>query len=147
MRITASIRTSICASPRGATPAVAATSTRTAHRIEIQAGNMATDNPLDLFDIAGSLSADECMVQATVARFVDQRVLPIIRDHFEQHTFPRELVPVLAELGLLGSSISGYGCAGLNGVSYGLICQELERADSALRSFVSVKSALCMHPI
>jgi glutaryl-CoA dehydrogenase len=87
------------------------------------------------------------MVQESVARLVDERVLPIIRDHFDHHTFPHELVPALAELGLLGSSISGYGCAGLNGVSYGLICQELERGDSAIRSFVSVQSSLCMYPI
>src|SRR5512145_457029 len=87
------------------------------------------------------------MVQDSVARLVDERVLPIIREHFEHHTFPRELVGELAELGLLGSSLDGYGCAGMNAVSYGLICQELERGDSGLRSFVSVQSSLCMYPI
>jgi glutaryl-CoA dehydrogenase len=87
------------------------------------------------------------MVQDSVARFVDAEVLPIIRQCFEQHRFPNELVPQIAALGLLGSSIKGYGCAGLNGVSYGLICQELERGDSGIRSFVSVQSSLCMHPI
>ena len=66
---------------------------------------------------------------------------------FEEHRFPKELVPELAALGLLGSSIEGYGCAGLNAVSYGLICQELERGDSGIRSFVSVQSSLCMYPI
>jgi glutaryl-CoA dehydrogenase len=87
------------------------------------------------------------MVRDSVARLVDERVLPVIQKHFEEHTFPRELVGELAALGLLGSSLEGYGCAGLNGVSYGLICQELERGDSGIRSFVSVQSSLCMYPI
>ncbi|MFO7275904.1 MAG: acyl-CoA dehydrogenase family protein [Pseudomonadota bacterium] len=93
------------------------------------------------------LSDDERMVQDSVARFVDEQVLPIIQRCFEEHRFPRELVPELAALGLLGCSLEGYGCAGLNGVSYGLICQELERGDSGLRSFVSVQTSLCMYPI
>jgi glutaryl-CoA dehydrogenase len=104
-------------------------------------------NPLDLFDIRAALSEEERMVQDSVGRFVDDAVLPVIRSHFEDHTFPRELVGGLAELGLLGSSLDGYGCAGMNAVSYGLICQELERGDSGLRSFVSVQSSLCMYPI
>jgi len=104
-------------------------------------------NPLDLYDVRASLSEEERMVQDSVARFVDDAVLPIIRPHFENHTFPRELVGELAGLGLLGSSLEGYGCAGMNAVSYGLICQELERGDSGLRSFVSVQSSLCMYPI
>jgi glutaryl-CoA dehydrogenase len=104
-------------------------------------------NPLDLYDIAGSLTEEERMVQDSVARLVDDKVLPIIQKCFEQHRFPKELVPELAALGLLGSSIKGYDCAGLNGISYGLICQELERGDSGIRSFVSVQSSLCMYPI
>jgi glutaryl-CoA dehydrogenase len=104
-------------------------------------------NPLDLFDIAGSLTEEERMVQDSVARLVDEKVLPIIQKCFEEHRFPKELVPELAALGLLGSSIKGYDCAGLNGISYGLICQELERGDSGIRSFVSVQSSLCMYPI
>jgi glutaryl-CoA dehydrogenase len=104
-------------------------------------------NPLDLYGVRAMLSEEEQMVQDSVARFVDAEVLPIIRACFEQHRFPKELVPQIAALGLLGSSIKGYGCAGLNGVSYGLICQELERGDSGIRSFVSVQSSLCMHPI
>jgi glutaryl-CoA dehydrogenase len=104
-------------------------------------------DPLDLFDVRGLLSEEERMVQDSVARLVDDRVLPIIQECFETHRFPRELVPELAALGLLGASLEGYGCAGLNGVSYGLICQELERGDSGLRSFVSVQSSLCMYPI
>src|SRR5499425_2295056 len=104
-------------------------------------------DPLDLFDVRGQLTEDERIVQESVARLVDERVLPIIQRCFEEHRFPKELVPELAALGLLGSSIEGYGCAGLNGISYGLICQQLERGDSGIRSFVSVQSSLCMYPI
>jgi glutaryl-CoA dehydrogenase len=104
-------------------------------------------DPSDLYDIRSMLTDEERMVQDTVARFTDDRVLPIIGECFDKHRFPHELVPEIAELGLLGSSIHGYGCAGLNGVSYGLICQELERGDSGIRSFVSVQSSLCMYPI
>jgi glutaryl-CoA dehydrogenase len=104
-------------------------------------------DPADLFDVRGLLNEEERMVQASAARFVDERVLPVIQRCFEEHRFPKELIPELAGLGLLGSSIEGYGCAGLNGVSYGLICQELERGDSGIRSFVSVQSSLCMYPL
>ncbi len=104
-------------------------------------------NPLDLYDVSASLTDEERMVRDSVARLVDERILPVIQKHFEEHTFPRDLVPEIASLGLLGSSISGYGCAGMNAVAYGLICQELERGDSGIRSFVSVQSSLCMYPI
>ena len=104
-------------------------------------------NPLDLFNVRSELSEEEAMVQDTVARFVDDRAIPKMREAFEQHVFPRELIAEVAELGLLGSSIEGYDCAGLNSICYGLICQELERADSGLRSFVSVQSSLVMYPI
>ncbi len=104
-------------------------------------------DPLDLYDIRSELSEDEVMVKDTVGRFVDDKVIPLMREAFEQHVFPSHLVGEVAELGLLGTSIDGYDCAGLNGVSYGLICQELERGDSALRSFVSVQSSLVMFPI
>jgi glutaryl-CoA dehydrogenase len=104
-------------------------------------------NPLDLYDVSASLTDEERMVRDSVARLVDERILPVIQTHFEEHTFPRDLVPEIASLGLLGSSIDGYGCAGMNAVSYGLICQELERGDSGIRSFVSVQSSLCMYPI
>jgi glutaryl-CoA dehydrogenase len=106
-----------------------------------------TLDPLDLYDIQSELSDDEAMVKDTVARFVDDRVIPVMQEAFEQHEFPRHLVGEVAELGLLGSSIEGYDCAGMNSVSYGLICQELERGDSGLRSFVSVQSSLVMFPI
>ena len=108
---------------------------------------MAILNPTDLFDVRSLLTDEEQMIQDTVARFVDERALPLMAEAFDKAKFPMELVPEMAELGLLGSSIEGYGCAGLNGVSYGLICQELERGDSGLRSFASVQSSLCMHPI
>jgi glutaryl-CoA dehydrogenase len=105
-------------------------------------------NPTDLYDVRSLLTDEERMVQDTVARFTDERVLPIIGDCFDKGRFPAELIPEMAELGLLGSSLPvEYGCAGMNGVSYGLVCQELERGDSGIRSFASVQSSLCMYPI
>jgi glutaryl-CoA dehydrogenase len=105
-------------------------------------------NPCDLYDVRSLLSEEERAVQDTVARFTDERVLPIIGDAFDQGRFPKELIPEIAAMGLLGSSLpEEYGCANLNAVSYGLICQELERGDSGIRSFVSVQSSLCMYPI
>jgi glutaryl-CoA dehydrogenase len=104
-------------------------------------------DPLDLFDVRSALTDEERMVEDSVARLVDEKVLPIIQKCFEEHRFPKDLVPELAALGLLGSSLHGYECAGLNGISYGLICQQLERGDSGIRSFVSVQSSLCMYPI
>jgi glutaryl-CoA dehydrogenase len=118
-----------------------------ARDVKAKKSSTPASNPLDLFDVRGLLTEEERMVQDSVARLVDQRVLPLIQKCFEEHRFPKELVPELASLGLLGSSIDGYGCAGLNAVSYGLICQELERGDSGIRSFVSVQSSLCMYPI
>jgi glutaryl-CoA dehydrogenase len=108
---------------------------------------MAKLNPLDLYDIESLLTEEERMIRDSVARFVDERAMPLIASCFDEARFPAELVPEIAGLGLLGSSLEGYGCAGLNSVSYGLICQELERCDSGLRSFVSVQSSLCMYPI
>lgn len=104
-------------------------------------------DPLDLYDIRDDLDDDERMVQDTVRRFVADRFMPRIREAFEKHEFPADLVPEIAELGLLGSSIEGYDCAGMNAICYGIICQELERGDSGLRSFVSVQSSLVMYPI
>jgi glutaryl-CoA dehydrogenase len=104
-------------------------------------------DPLDLYGVRAALSDEERLVQESVARLVDAEVLPIIQRCFEEHRFPQELIPKLAAQGLLGCSIHGYDCAGLNAVCYGLICQELERGDSGLRSFVSVQSSLCMYPI
>jgi len=104
-------------------------------------------HPLDLFALEDLLSEEERLVRDTVREFVTDRVLPIIEKHFREGTFPGHLVPEMARLGLLGSNLHGYGCAGLNSVAYGLIMQELERGDSGLRSFVSVQGALCMYPI
>lgn len=101
----------------------------------------------DLYNIDHLLSEEERMVRDTVRQFVRDRVSPIIGDHFEAGTFPRELIPAIAELGLLGMHLEGYGCAGLNAVCYGLACQELEAGDSGLRSFVSVQGSLAMFPI
>ncbi len=104
-------------------------------------------DPMDLYNLRSELTEDEVMVKDSVGRYVDDKVIPIIGEAFEKHEFPRHLIAEVAEMGLLGSSLEGYGCAGLNGVSYGLICQELERGDSGLRSFVSVQSSLVMFPI
>jgi len=105
-------------------------------------------HPYDLFDVRSLLNEEERAVQESVARFTNERVLPIIGDAFDQARFPAELVPEIASLGLLGATLPAeYGGGGLGAVSYGLICQELERGDSGLRSFVSVQSSLCMYPI
>jgi glutaryl-CoA dehydrogenase len=101
----------------------------------------------DLYAIDALLSEDERLVRDTVREFVRQRVLPIIGEHFEAGTFPRELIPAIAEMGLLGMHLEGYGCAGMSAVAYGLACQELEFGDSGLRSFVSVQGSLAMFPI
>lgn len=116
-------------------------------RSRLRVSAMALD-PYDLFDVRSLLSEEERAVQDSVARFTNERVLPIIGDAFDQARFPAELVPEIASLGLLGATLPvEYGGGGLGAVSYGLICQELERGDSGLRSFVSVQSSLCMYPI
>jgi glutaryl-CoA dehydrogenase len=93
------------------------------------------------------LTEDEKIARDTVRQFVAEKFLPSIADHFENHTFPERLIPELAAMGLLGASIKGYGCAGVNAVTYGLILQELEYGDSGLRSFVSVQGSLAMYAI
>lgn len=77
--------------------------------------------PLDFYAVRDSLSDDECQIQDLVGRWVDERVLPIIADCFEHERFPMELVPEMADMGLFGPTIEGYGCAGLNNIMYGLI--------------------------
>jgi len=101
----------------------------------------------DFFDVRSLLSDEERQVQQTVGRFVDEKVLPVVAKAFEDHRFPIEMAPQIAGLGLLGCNLQGYDCAGLNNVCYGLACQELERGDSGVRSFVSVQGSLCMFPI
>jgi glutaryl-CoA dehydrogenase len=101
----------------------------------------------DLYQLDSLLSEDERMVRDTVARWVDDRWMPIVTEHYRNGTFPKELAPELGEMGLLGSSLHGYGCPGLSGVTYGLAMEELERGDSGLRSFASVQGSLAMFPI
>ncbi len=102
---------------------------------------------VDYLLIDSQLSEQELMVRQTARRFVDDEVLPVIRDCFREARFPKELIPQMAALGFLGANLEGYGCAGMSHVEYGLIMQELERGDSGLRSFVSVQGALVMYPI
>jgi glutaryl-CoA dehydrogenase len=102
---------------------------------------------VDYFAVDSLFSEQELLVRQTARRFTDERALPLIRDCFREARFPRELIPEMAELGFLGANLEGYGCAGMSHVEYGLIMQELERADSGLRSFVSVQGALVMYPI
>ncbi|MEE1807274.1 acyl-CoA dehydrogenase family protein [Streptomyces sp. BE133] len=104
-------------------------------------------DPLDLLDIASLLTDEEREIQATVARFLTERVRPHIGQWFEDAHFARELAPELGKLGVLGMHLDGYGCAGTGAVSYGLACLELEAADSGLRSFVSVQGSLSMFSI
>ena len=102
---------------------------------------------MDFYRVDDLLSQEERLVRSTVGRFVDQKFLPIVAEHFERATFPMEIVPELARLGVFGMHLQGYGAAGMSNVMYGLACQELERGDSGLRSFVSVQGSLCMFPI
>ncbi len=104
-------------------------------------------SPEDFCAVGPDLGEEERLVQQTVARFVDERALPVIPEAFEAGRFPSELIPEIGALGILGSSIRGHGCPGLSSIAYGVICEELERADSGLRSFVSVQSSLVMYPI
>ncbi len=101
----------------------------------------------DYMEIDDLLSDEEKMVRSTIRQFVDREVMPIIEKEYREGTFPKKLIPQLGELGTLGASLQGYGCAGLSNTAYGLIMQELERGDSGIRSFVSVQGALCMYPI
>jgi len=102
---------------------------------------------VDYLKIDSQFSEQELLVRQTARQFVDERVIPLMRDCFRDGRFPQELVSEMADLGFLGANIEGYGCAGMNSVEYGLIMQELERGDSGLRSFASVQGALVMYPI
>lgn len=101
----------------------------------------------DFYQIDPLFSSDEKMVRDSVRGFVSKEVIPIIEKCHREGIFPKQLIPGFAQLGIFGPTIEGYGCAGLNYVSYGLIMQEIERGDSGLRSFVSVQGGLCMYPI
>ena len=102
---------------------------------------------VDYLSLDSQLSEQELLVRQTARQFVDERVLPVIRDCYRDARFPRELVGEIARLGFFGANLEGYGCAGMSNLEYGLIMQELERGDSGVRSFVSVQGALCMYPI
>jgi glutaryl-CoA dehydrogenase len=101
----------------------------------------------DLLRIDDQLTSDERLVRDTVRQFTADRIEPHIADWFEAGTVPRDLMPELGKLGLLGMHLSGYGCAGMGAVAYGVACRELEAADSGLRSMVSVQGSLAMFPI
>jgi glutaryl-CoA dehydrogenase len=108
---------------------------------------MADLNPIDFYNLDALFSTEERAVREQVREFVRQEAVPIIRDHFRAGTFPKELIKPIGEMGLLGANLQGYDCPGLNNVAYGLILQELEWCDSALRSFSSVQGSLVMYPI
>jgi glutaryl-CoA dehydrogenase len=102
---------------------------------------------VDYLDFDSVLSDEEKLARQSARQFVDEHIMPIIEQYNREGKFPTQLVPQMAELGLFGASLKGYGCAGMSNVEYGLVTQELERGDSGLRSFVSVQSALVMYPI
>ena len=102
---------------------------------------------VDFLHLDAGFSEDELLVRRTARDFVEDNLVPIIEECFRTERFPRELIPVMGELGFFGANLEGYGCAGMSNVEYGLVMQELERGDSGFRSFVSVQSALVMYPI
>src|SRR5229473_415384 len=102
---------------------------------------------LDFYHLDDLIGQDEKMARDAVRQFVQREVIPDVERHFANETFPLELIPRMAELGIFGANLKGYGCAGMNNIAYGLIMQELEAADSGLRSFASVQSALAMYAI
>ncbi len=103
---------------------------------------------LDYYDINSLLTEEERLARDTVREFVDEKVLPIIEKHYREGTYPLEIVPAMAEIGLLGPTLPAeYGGAEMNNVAYGLVMQELERGDSGVRSFASVQSGLVIYPI
>ena len=103
---------------------------------------------VDFYDTDSLLQEEERAVRDTVRSWVDEKLMPVIGEHYVEGKFPKHLIPGMAELGLFGANLpEEYGCAGLNNVAYGLIMQELERGDSGVRSFASVQGALAMYPI
>jgi glutaryl-CoA dehydrogenase len=104
-------------------------------------------SPSDLYAVDDLLGDDERLIRDTVRSFVREQALPVIGEHFEAGTFPRELIPAIAQMGLLGMHLQGHGCAGASAIGYGVACEELEAGDSGLRSFVSVQGSLAMFPI
>ena len=108
---------------------------------------MALYSGVDFYNLEQHLTEEERMVRDTVRDWTEENVLPVIEEHYMAGTFPMDLVPQIGKMGLFGCNLEDYGCAGLSNVAYGLVCQELERGDSALRSFVSVQGSLSMYPI
>ena len=102
---------------------------------------------VDYLNLDSVFTEQELMVRQTARRFVDERVVPFVREWFRDGRLPSELIPEIARLGFLGANLDGYGCAGMSNLEYGLVMQEIERGDSGLRSFVSVQGALVMYPI
>src|SRR5438093_959854 len=110
-------------------------------------GKVKAVDPLDILDVEALYTDEERLIRDTVREFVRERVLPDIDEWFERGHFPKEIVPELGKLGLLGMHLHGYGCAGTNAVSYGIACMELEAGDSGMRSAISVQGSLSMWPI
>jgi glutaryl-CoA dehydrogenase len=108
---------------------------------------MSSFRGVDYLHVDSLFNEQELLVRQTARQFVEDRVIPIIRDCFREARFPRELIGEMGRLGFFGANLEGYGCAGMSNVEYGLIMQELERGDSGLRSFASVQGALVMYPI
>ena len=108
---------------------------------------MARFSGVDYLLVDSLFSEQELLVRQTARQFVEDRVIPVVRDCFRDARFPKALIPEIGRLGFLGANLEGYGCAGMSNVEYGLVMQELERADSGIRSFVSVQGALVMYPI
>jgi glutaryl-CoA dehydrogenase len=102
---------------------------------------------VDFLEIDSLLSDDERLVRDNTRLFIEENLVPIIEQCNRDGRFPKELIKPMGELGFYGASLTGYGCAGMSAVEYGLMTQELERGDSGVRSFVSVQSGLCMYPI
>ena len=109
---------------------------------------MADYTGVDFLRFDELLEDEECVARDSVREFVSKEFLPLLQEHIRKDgSFPMQLVPMMGELGLFGTNLEGYGCAGMNNVAYGLAMQELERGDSGLRSFASVQGSLCMYPI
>ena len=102
---------------------------------------------VDFLDFDSLLSSEEKLARQSARQFTDNEILPIIEQHNREGKFPAQLIPKMAELGVFGATLQGYGCAGMSNVEYGLVMQEIERGDSAIRSFASVQSALVMYPL
>lgn len=108
---------------------------------------MASYRGFDYLEIDTLFNEEERLVRQTARQFVEEKVIPVIKECYNEGRFPKDLIPQMAGLGFFGANLEGYGCAGMSNVEYGLIMQELERGDSGLRSFVSVQGALVMYPI